>query len=161
MKPRSSCPCSAARQGERLIFRADDERDRGDEDEHQPDGEQHLVELGRPVEPPIEQALEHHAHRGGDDETERQRRDETEIGAVHRQHDDVAAEHGEGAVGEVDEPISPMVTDRPTDTMNSTMPADSPPNRMLTTSVPKITSSLVIAVHVPEHPLSCPAGGIQ
>jgi hypothetical protein len=32
-----------------------------------------------------------------------------------------------------------MVTDRPTETMNSTMPAAIPPRRMLATSMPKIT----------------------
>ena len=33
-----------------------------------------------------------------------------------------------------------MVTESPTDTMNSTMPAARPPSTMLTTSMPKITS---------------------
>src|SRR2546426_8767698 len=37
-------------------------------------------------------------------------------------------------------PIKPMVTERPTDTMNSTMPAATPPRSMLATSTPKITS---------------------
>src|SRR5262249_60534319 len=36
-------------------------------------------------------------------------------------------------------PIRPMVTDRPTETMNSTMPAATPPSTMLATSTPKIT----------------------
>ena len=36
-------------------------------------------------------------------------------------------------------PIRPMVTDSPTDTMNSTMPAARPPSSMLATSMPKIT----------------------
>src|SRR5947207_13401841 len=36
-------------------------------------------------------------------------------------------------------PIRPMVTDRPTDTMNSTMPAATPPSTMLAMSAPKIT----------------------
>src|SRR5262245_31698591 len=35
--------------------------------------------------------------------------------------------------------MRPMVTDSPTDTMNSTMPAASPPSSMLATSIPKIT----------------------
>src|SRR5262245_6807818 len=35
-------------------------------------------------------------------------------------------------------PIKPMVTERPTDTMNSTIPAATPPSSMLTTSTPKI-----------------------
>src|SRR4029453_7587052 len=38
-------------------------------------------------------------------------------------------------------PIRPIVTERPTDTMNSTMPAATPPRSMLATSTPKITSA--------------------
>src|SRR5262245_60582281 len=37
-------------------------------------------------------------------------------------------------------PIRPIVTDSPTDTINSTMPAARPPSSMLRTSMPKITS---------------------
>src|SRR5215813_5759771 len=37
-------------------------------------------------------------------------------------------------------PIRPMVTERPTDTMKSTMPAATPPRSMLATSTPKITN---------------------
>src|SRR5882724_3675049 len=40
-------------------------------------------------------------------------------------------------------PMRPMVTDRPTDTMNSTMPAATPPRSMLATSTPKITDARV------------------
>src|SRR5438105_13874474 len=36
-------------------------------------------------------------------------------------------------------PISPMGTERPTDTMNSTMPAAMPPSSKLETSMPNIT----------------------
>src|SRR5437867_12861019 len=36
-------------------------------------------------------------------------------------------------------PIKPMVTERPTETMNSTIPAATPPRSMLATSTPKIT----------------------
>src|SRR5262245_57169686 len=35
-------------------------------------------------------------------------------------------------------PISPMVTERPTETMNSTMTAATPPRSMLATSTPRI-----------------------
>src|SRR5688572_30542140 len=38
-------------------------------------------------------------------------------------------------------PIRPIVTERPTETMNSTMPAARPPSRMPATSSPKITGS--------------------
>ena len=40
-------------------------------------------------------------------------------------------------------PISPMVTDSPTETMNSTVPAASPPNRMLAKSAAKSTGDPV------------------
>src|SRR5262245_12089680 len=36
--------------------------------------------------------------------------------------------------------MRPIVTERPTDTMNSTMPAATPPRSMLATSMPKITN---------------------
>ena len=39
-------------------------------------------------------------------------------------------------------PMRPIVTERPTDTMNSTIPAAKPPSRMLMTSIPKITRQL-------------------
>src|SRR5947209_8131828 len=39
-------------------------------------------------------------------------------------------------------PISPMVTDSPTDTMNRTMPAATPPSSKLQTSMPKITPAM-------------------
>src|SRR5499427_4147530 len=38
-------------------------------------------------------------------------------------------------------PIRPIVTERPTDTMNKTMPAATPPSSMLATSTPKITTA--------------------
>src|SRR5262245_65647278 len=40
------------------------------------------------------------------------------------------------------EPMRPIVTDRPTDTMKSTMPAATPPRSMLATSTPQITCAL-------------------
>src|SRR6266480_2552902 len=36
-------------------------------------------------------------------------------------------------------PIRPIVTDSPTETINSTVPAANPPNKMLATSIPAIT----------------------
>src|SRR5215472_16317194 len=36
-------------------------------------------------------------------------------------------------------PMRPIVTDRPTDTMNNTIPAATPPRSVLTTSTPRIT----------------------
>ena len=96
-------PLQRLRQGQRLVLRADQQRDRRDDDEHEPDAEQHLVELGRAIEPGIEQALEHDADRSDGDEAERERGREAQPPAPHAQHDDVAAEHREGAVREVDE----------------------------------------------------------
>ena len=103
MMPRSIWPCKPGRQDELLVLRADQQRHRGDRDEDEADGEQHLVELGRPIEPGIEQSLEHDADGGDDDEPERERGHEAEPPAPHAQHDDVAAQHGEGAMGEIDE----------------------------------------------------------
>src|SRR6185503_2980120 len=42
-------------------------------------------------------------------------------------------------------PIKPMVTESPTDTMNSTMPAATPPRSMLATSAPKIMRAFAAA----------------
>src|SRR4029450_12397323 len=61
------------------------------------------VEFGGAVKPGIEQAFEGDADAGDDDEAERQRRDEADAPVAHRQHDHVAAQHGEAAMGEVDE----------------------------------------------------------
>ena len=77
--------------------------DGGDHDEDQADGEEHLVELGGPVEPRIEQPLEEHAHGGGGHESESQGRHEPETTVLHGLHDGVAAQHGEAAMGKVDE----------------------------------------------------------
>ena len=95
------------RQLQGLAFRADHDDGAGDENKNQPDGEENLVELAGAVEPPIERSLQHHADRRGGDKAERQGGGEAEMRAVHRQHDHIAAEHGEGAVGEVDEAHQP------------------------------------------------------
>ena len=89
------------RQRQRLRLRPDDDRHAGDHDEHEADGEQHLVELRRAIELRIERPLEHGADRRGDDEADGERRDERDAELVHRQHDDVAADHGKAAVGEI------------------------------------------------------------
>src|SRR6266850_6659221 len=47
-------------------------------------------------------------------------------------------------------PISPMVTESPTDTMNSTMPAATPPRSMLATSMPKITGRSLLGRAGPD-----------
>src|SRR6266705_183558 len=47
-------------------------------------------------------------------------------------------------------PMRPIVTDRPTDTMNSTMPAATPPRSMLATSTPKITGRSLLGRAGPD-----------
>ena len=54
-------PLQRRRQDQLLVLRADQQRHRRDHHEDQPDGEQHLVELGGAVEPGIEQPLERDA----------------------------------------------------------------------------------------------------
>ena len=79
--------------------------DRRHRHEHQADREQHLVEVRlRPYMRPVERALEHAApSSAGADEGQRQAGEERHAAAVHQEHRDVAAGHGEGAVREVDE----------------------------------------------------------
>ena len=61
-----------ARHLHRLLDGAEDiGRDR-DRHEGKPDGEQHLVEIARPIEPAIQHALEHDADDRGGEERERQ-----------------------------------------------------------------------------------------
>jgi hypothetical protein len=72
-------------------------------DEGEPDGEQHLVEFARAIEPPVEHPLERHADDRGREERDRQRGEERPPELVHQRHRDVAADHGERTVGQVDE----------------------------------------------------------
>src|SRR5262245_5946981 len=90
-------------QPERLVLGPDQERDRRDHHEDETDGEEHLVELGRPVEPRIEEALQHRARAGGDGEPDDQGGYEADAPVLHHPRDHVSAEHGEAAVREVDE----------------------------------------------------------
>jgi hypothetical protein len=77
-------------------------RDRhGDEDDA--DRQQALVEIGRPVEAPVKHALEHHAHGRRRYERQRQRGQERPAERVRQGHGDIAAEHGEAAMRQVDE----------------------------------------------------------
>ena len=71
--------------------------------QHKSDGEQHLIERACAIEPPIERALERDAEDCRNEEGRRQGREERNAGAVHHQRRHVAADHREGAVGEVDE----------------------------------------------------------
>ena len=64
---------------------------------------QDLIELACTIEPPIERAFEHDARRRRREKGERQRREERPAQLVHQGDRDVPAEHGEGAVSQVDE----------------------------------------------------------
>jgi hypothetical protein len=75
----------------------------GNGDEGQSDGEQYLVEIACPIKPAIEHALEHDAHQRGPEKRERQRRKERPLEIVHQRDGDIAAEHRESAVREIDE----------------------------------------------------------
>jgi hypothetical protein len=72
-------------------------------DEREPDGEKDLVELARPVESAVQDTLEQDADDGGGQKRERQGREKRPLEIVHQGDGDVAAEHREGAVREVDE----------------------------------------------------------
>ena len=86
-----------------LLGRAEDVGGDGDGNESEADGEQHLVEIAGAVKPAVEHAFERDAdHRRGQ-ESHRQRRQERPVEVVHQRDGDVAAEHGEGAVRQVDE----------------------------------------------------------
>ena len=82
----------------------------GDRHRHQDeaDGEQHLIERACAVEPPIERALERDAEDRRNEKGRGQGREEGHAGAVHHQRRHVAADHREGAVGEVDEIHQPQ-----------------------------------------------------
>ena len=86
-----------------LLRRAHHVVDRRHRHEHEADREQHLLEMAPGVDVDIERALEQRADRGGHDESERQRGEERHAQPVDEDHRDVAAGHGEGAVGEIDE----------------------------------------------------------
>ncbi len=101
-------PAQEVGQGQRLLLGAEEVMRRGDGHEHQTDREQHLVEMRRAVQTAVQRALEHDADGGagqGDDGQGREKRDPRT-----RQQDDadIAAEHREGAVREVDEVHQPQ-----------------------------------------------------
>ena len=75
----------------------------GDRDENDPDRQQALVEISGTVEATIKQALERHAcHRRGY-KCHRQADQKRPTEVVRHRHGDVAAQHGEAAVRQVDE----------------------------------------------------------
>ena len=96
-------PLQHARNLDEHLLRAHHVVDRGDRHEHQTDGEQHLVEVALVVDVHIERALEQRADQRGDDEGDGKTGEERQAGAVDQHQRDVAARHGERAMGEIDE----------------------------------------------------------
>ncbi len=96
----------AAQEGgrlDRLLQRAVDIGCDRDRDEGDADGQQHLVEVGGAVQAAVENTLEHDARRRRGEEGRRQGRQERPVILVYQGDGDVAAEHGEGAVRQIDE----------------------------------------------------------
>jgi hypothetical protein len=90
-----------------LLRRADEVVDRGHRHEGEADGKEHLVQVRLAVHRPVERALEQRAGQRDDDERERQAGQERHAELLHREHGEIAARHGEGAVREVDEVHQP------------------------------------------------------
>jgi hypothetical protein len=91
--------------GERegLVLGPHQEGDGGGHDEDEADREEHLVELAGRVEAGVEQTLEHRTDRRDGQEPEEEGRREAEAPVLHCEDDRVSPEHGEAAMGEVDE----------------------------------------------------------
>jgi hypothetical protein len=76
---------------------------RGHGHEGQADGEQHLVEVRLAVHGAVDRAFQQRAQQRGGDKGRRQAGQEGPARLLHQQHQHVAAGHGKGAVGQVDE----------------------------------------------------------
>jgi hypothetical protein len=76
---------------------------RGHGHEGQADGEQHLVQVGPVVERAIQRALQHRPQQRRAGEGDGQADQEGHAEPLHQHDRDVAAGHGEGAMGQVDE----------------------------------------------------------
>ena len=105
--PRSICAGQPARRTHRLRGRPPDIGHRRDRHENQPHRHQHLVEFVAAVEPPVQQALDRQAaerggHRGGGE-----RRHERHARPAHQTGDDIAAQHREDAVRQIDKAHQP------------------------------------------------------
>ena len=55
------------------------------------------------IEPAVQRPFQHRADQGRGDEGERQSKQEGHAPAVHRRDGDIAADHGEGTMGQIDE----------------------------------------------------------
>jgi len=87
----------------RLLLGAVEPGEGGDRDEDDADGEQALVEVARAVQAPVERALQHDARGGRREEGRGEGGEERPAEAVRERHGDIAADHGEAAVRQVDE----------------------------------------------------------
>src|SRR5262245_44035352 len=96
-----------ARDIDENLLRAHHAVDGGDRHENEPDGEQHLLELALAVDVGVERALEQCADERGGHEGDGETGEERHAGLVDQDEGDVAARHGEGAMGEVDEVHQP------------------------------------------------------
>jgi hypothetical protein len=97
-----------ARQRQRLLLIAEEEMSRTDRHQHQANREQHLVQMGGPVQAPIQHPLENHSHQAYRDHHHRQRRQEGHAGMVQQRHAQIPPEHRKGAVREVHESHQPQ-----------------------------------------------------
>ena len=71
--------------------------------EDQSDGEQHLLKVALAVDMHVEAALDDHPQSGAEEERERQRRQEGDPKPIDQPDGHIAARHGEGPMGEIDE----------------------------------------------------------
>ena len=90
-------------QGDQQLHGAEQEPGRRNRDEDEADREEYLRQLTRGIQARVQQPFEYHAP--GRDQHERKRESQRVRHAepVHRGDEDVAARHGEHAVGQVDE----------------------------------------------------------
>src|SRR5579883_112748 len=95
------------RYGSRLRLRSPDKFGGRHGHEDEADREQHLIELARVVEPPVERSLDHHAESSDDDNGEGESREEGKAGACHQGHRRISPGHGKDAVRKVDEAHEP------------------------------------------------------
>src|SRR5262245_7038532 len=102
-----------ARDIDENLLRAHHAVDGGDRHEDEPDREQHLLELALAIDVGVERALEQCADQRGGHESDGETGEERHAGLVDQDEGDVAARHGEGAMGEVDEVHQPERDGKP------------------------------------------------
>jgi len=75
--------------------------------EHQADRQKHLIEFTGLVEPAIQEPFERHADDRDNERGQHQRGEKRDAGLQHQCDENVAAEHGEGAMGQIGETHQP------------------------------------------------------